>query len=416
LFFDFDAVWLRRGMISFFAKVSVFITLVVLLYPELSALDPQKSLHQYVRSLWVVKDGLPHNYIRSIVQTGDGYIWLATDEGLVRFDGVSFKIFNRTNLNIFETNKINSLHYDKDGTLWIGTDENGLFLYKNRSFIRFNVNQAPKGSCVKNIYEDDRGILNVVTEKGEYYFKDSVFKKIESEAADLYSRKIDKLGKKIKWKIPKKIKTIFSNKQVTSLLYDSKKSLWIGTKKDGLIRIVNGTIHRFTVRDGLASNVIGDIFEDRESNIWLGTENGLNMFYDGAFTTFTRKEGLSGNRVYAIYEDSKKSLWVGTRGGGLNLLSSAGPTVYTRRNGLASNVIGGVLEDSSGNMWIGTSKGLNLFKDGKFIKYSIKDGLKGNVVAAVFEDSEKNLWVGTDGEIFEDQELRVQDIVKQQEL
>src|SRR5215208_2892906 len=117
------------------------------------ALDPEKKIVQYGYGIWRTEDGLPQNTVRAIQQSRDGYIWFATDDGLVRFDGLRFAIFDSQNTGEIKSSSIRTLHEDRDGYLWIGTDA-GLARYKGGAFTAFTTKDGLSNDNIETVYED----------------------------------------------------------------------------------------------------------------------------------------------------------------------------------------------------------------------------------------------------------------------
>ncbi len=161
---------LTKIKILFFIVGYLLITLAF--SPVAFALDPNKALTQYVHEVW--QDELPQNTIHSITQTKDGYIWLATYEGLVRFDGVSFYTFNKYNTEEIKSNYVFYLYTDHNGDLWIGTQE-GLLFFKDGKFTRYDTKTGLVNNLVRIIFEDKSGNIWIGTEGGISCLKDGKF-------------------------------------------------------------------------------------------------------------------------------------------------------------------------------------------------------------------------------------------------
>ncbi len=129
-----------------------------------SALDPRKAITQYTEAYWGAETGLPHNSVRAIAQTPDGYIWLGTEEGLVRFDGVRFTVFEKKNSPGLASNEISSLLVDREN-LWIGTDD-GLTRFREGKFTGYTTQDGLSSDAVRSLYEDNRRTLWIGTDGG----------------------------------------------------------------------------------------------------------------------------------------------------------------------------------------------------------------------------------------------------------
>lgn len=379
------------------------------------ALDPQKAVTQYSHQVWQDKDGLPQNSILVITQTRDGYLWLGTEEGLARFDGVRFTVFDKKNTKEIRHNYIAALCEGRDGSLWIGSRGGGLIRYKNSRFTSYTKEDGLAHNAVRAIYEDRDGSLWIGTSNGLNRFKDGAFitytKKEGLPRNSVLAIYKDREGRLwigtpggLSYFIDGQFHSLDANRfpqyTVRALQGDRDGHLWIGTEGSGLYRLTGGTLSRFTTREGLSSNFIRAIYEDRDGNLWIGTsEGGLNRFNpaEGKFSIFTIQHGLSGNIVRSIYEDREGSLWVGTEGGGLNRFKNGKVITYTAKDGLSNDFIRAIRQDRAGTMWIGTEGGgLNRWKDGSFTTYTTREGLLSNFVTSIYEDHDGTLWIGTE--------------------
>jgi signal transduction histidine kinase/ligand-binding sensor domain-containing protein/DNA-binding response OmpR family regulator len=329
------------------------------------ALNPDKSITQYNQEVWQSKDGLPHNHIQSILQTRDGYIWVGTEEGIVRFDGARFTVFDKTNTEAITVNSVWALNESRDGNLWIGT-RGGLIRFKDGKFSSYK-NRSETINC---IYEAEDEKLWVGTSTGLLSLRGEQLTKFTTKDG-------------------------LPNEFINSVVQDEEGTLWIGTDGGGLSRFKDGKFRTYTMDDGLPSNSIVLIYLDRAGNLWIGTTAGLSRFKDGRFKTYTTRDGLSNNTIHSIYEDRERSLWIGTTGG-LNRYREGRFSSYTTKEGLPNNIVDSIYEDRDGNLWIGTNGGgLVSFKEGKFDLFTSKEGVAGDLVWTVYGDRAGTVWIGS---------------------
>jgi ligand-binding sensor domain-containing protein/signal transduction histidine kinase len=374
------------------------------------ALDSSRELSQFSHEVWLTENGLPQNTVHAVAQTKDGYIWIGTEEGLARFDGIKFTVFDKQNTPEIKSNYIRTLLADRLGALWIGTAE-GLVRMLDGKFTLFTTNEGLPSDTIQAVYEDREGNLWVATATGLGLFKSGGL-------------------------------TTFTTRErlisgsIQALFEDAEGALWMATPY-GVGRVKDGKFTNYTVRDGLASNSVRAIQQDREGRLWFGSLGGLTSYSQGRFTTYTTRDGLPNDRIIALHagrdgnllvgtagglsrftngrftgfsagdalststilsllEDLEGNLWVGTESGGINLLKDTKFTTYTVRNGLSNDLVKSIYGDEQGNTWIGTDGGgLNLLKDGKLSVYTTRDGLSSNIVLALFGDRAGNLWAGT---------------------
>ncbi|MCP5102590.1 MAG: hypothetical protein GY950_04385, partial [bacterium] len=388
---------MKKGLLP--RQTFIFTTALFLIWLQplaVQALRPNKTISNYIHNVWTTKDGLPQNTIYSIAQDIRGYVWIGTDRGLVRYDGLEFKHFNKSNTPAIKNDSITTLFIAGDQTMWVGTYGGGIALYKNNHFYApTSIDKLPN-LFIQSITEDKENNIWIGTIGGGIiHFKDNLFSSITSEVG-------------------------LSNDIVSTVLADSKGKLWIGTS-NGLDCLENGEFTKYKVEQGLLDNNIKTLYEDRRGNLWIGTTQGVNKIRNresdlrrNRFLSFTSADGLSDNYVRAVREDRHGSIWIATNGG-LNRINGNLLHPPRRRNpgqraneikfehftsidGLSDNSLQSIYEDRWGNMWIGTSGGgLNALRDGKFTFYTVRDGLASNSVKAIYEAPDDSLWIGTDG-------------------
>ena len=373
-------------------------------------LDSRRGLSQFSHEVWLTENGLPQNTVHSIAQTSDGYIWIGTEEGLARFDGVRFTVFDKRNTPQLKSNYIRTLLADRRGALWIGTAE-GLVRMLNGKFDVFTTNDGLPSDTIQAVYEDREGNLWVATATGLGLFKGgavttfttqerliggSIQALFEDAEGALWICTPYGLGRLKDGKFANyTVRDGLGSNSVRSIQQDSAGRLWFGTLS-GLSSFSGGRFTTYTTRDGLPSDRIMALYADREGSLLIGTANGLSRFQDQHFTDFNASAGLATSTILSLLEDREGNLWIGTESGGVNLLKDTKFTTYTARNGLANDLVKSIVEDHAGNIWVGTDGGgLNLLKDGKFTNYTARDGLAGNSVLALFSDYDGNLWAGT---------------------
>jgi ligand-binding sensor domain-containing protein len=390
------------------------------------ALDRQREVSAFGHTAWLTENGLPQNTVHSVMQTRDGYLWLATEEGLARFDGIKFTIFDKQNTPQLKSNDIHALFEDRRGALWVGTAD-GLAQLAEGKFTAFtNVDgAAATGLDVESVCENREGTIWVATSSGLLRVRDGGLT-TDGIPESLRSDHIQALfedregalwcGTSNGLKRLKDGTVVSYTAQADGLVSDSVQAicqdrtgrLWFGTL-DGLSSLEAGRFKTYTTLDGLPNDRVISLKADREGGLWVGTANGLCRFADERFRLFKAGDDLSRQIILSIYEDAEGSLWVGTESGGLHQLKDRKFTTYTVEDGLPSNLIKAIYEDGQGNIWIGTYEGLSLLRDGKFTNYTTRDGLSSNIILALSGDRQGNLWVGTPDGLnrFKDQRFTV---------
>ncbi|MDQ2841989.1 MAG: ATP-binding protein [Acidobacteriota bacterium] len=373
-------------------------------------LDPSQPLSQYVHQSWQTGQGLPQNSVLALARTPDGYLWLGTEEGLVRFDGTRFTLYDRSTTGL-KSNMVLTLVVDRNKDLWLGTYGGGIARLHSGKFQSFDTKAGLPSNLVRALYEDRKGNIWVGTDGGGLArFKDGQFRVFERKdgLADnaVFAVTEDYTGKL--WIGTHSGLSSFKNNRFTTFtthdglsgdfiraVYpDSDGSVWIGTN-DGLSQISDSGIRRFTAQNGLPSNTIYSIKRDAVGSLWLGTANGLGRLAQGTFSSYSEKDGLSGKDVWAILDDPEGRLWIGTAGGGLNSLHSGIFKSVGKPDGLTSDLILPVYQDWEGGIWMGSDQGVMNLKDGRITTYTTKQGLPDNLVFSIAQDHDGTMWFGT---------------------
>ncbi|HEY7863728.1 MAG TPA: two-component regulator propeller domain-containing protein [Thermoanaerobaculia bacterium] len=543
-------------------------------------LETDRPLSHYGLRQWTTDSGLPQNTVAALAQTRDGYIWMGTQDGLVRFDGVRFTVFTRRNTPELPDDWVQGLAEAPDGTLWIGT-VGGLARYKNGRFEHWNRASALEKYLAQSIVPTRDGTVWVVTSRGlleirgdaftvhgpptglpagrvRAVFQDkngdiwasgggpSLFRRREGAwsqvdspsqapvtafvqtpqgdlwiAAGLTLLKWDgtrftspaTIGSPAAGNI---VRTMRSDVDGTiwiattdallrfrgghleryssatesvpdgfvTLLLDREGSLWAGSLDGGLLQLTDQRVTNLSMPDGLLDEKMWTVFSDREGTLWAGSAkgnlsrrplgaerfeqvahfgssilaidqdasgalwvgtqvDGLKKLDRGRWSEMRRDDGLSSNwvsglcascpggmwvasmgggltvisekgtekilardgripsdAIFSIAADPDGSVWVGTFGGGLSHLRGAERRIYTVRDGLAHDIVAAILPEKDGTVWVGTRGGLNRFKEGRWTTYRSQDGLFYDAIQAMVDDGEGHLWMSSTAGIF----------------
>lgn len=391
--------------------------LVAILAGLCFAQDSVKPIHQYVRGTWRTEDGLPQNSVQTILQTSDGYLWLGTQEGLVRFNGTQFTTFNKNNVGAMQHNDIRALLEARDGNFWIGTLGGVVVRDRGGHFHAYTQREGLSNNFVNALLEDRRGNIWVATNNGLNKFADGTFSHmglseglsnaninalVEDSGGDIWAGTnnglnritVDSFGHR-------SVQTYLKNIIVTSLYDDDSGILWIGTGKNGLIAFRNGSRTDYGPAKGVPKAPILSIIKDEHNLLWIGTGAGGVCRSDIPapdiyFKCYTSREGLSGDTVMALFEDREKSVWIGTETGGLNRLKNSPVTTYGAAAGLKGNVRS-IHEGSENSLWVALDTGLHRMQDGKVTPYLTNHGPANNYAWTLTVDREGKVWVGTNG-------------------
>jgi ligand-binding sensor domain-containing protein/signal transduction histidine kinase len=312
---------------------------------------------------------LPDRKINCLLPIANEELWIGTDIGVVRWNGVEVTTVEPSLTHVQALTMIK----DRDANVWVGTNT-GLIRVSTNGTVAFSKRDSDSLS-VTALFEDREGNLWIGTSQGIERLRDTVF---------------------VTYSAGEGIPT----RNTGPVYVDSESRVWFGPAAGGLYWRKEGTVERVN-RDGLNNDVIYSINGDR-TGLWLGRQKGglTHLSYiDGSYKaeTYTEAQGLAQTSVYAVNQNRDGSVWAGTLSGGASQFRDGKFKNYTTRDGLASNTIDDILERADGTMWFATPTGLSALADDRWQTFLVKDGLPANRVNCLLEDSSGVLWVGTDG-------------------
>jgi signal transduction histidine kinase/ligand-binding sensor domain-containing protein len=423
------------------------------------ALNPALDVSQYAHTSWKIRDGFTKGMIHSIAQTPDGYLWLGTEFGLMRFDGVKNVAWQPPHQRL-PSNQILKLLTSRDGTLWIGTMQ-GLANWKDGAFTQFpqfaghmisalfedregsiwaswfgfpggrlcTIREADVqcfgedgsiGHAVFGIYEDTKGTLWGGVPYGLLRWKpgpprtfpmpddpDGPQGFAEESDGSLLITSRHGIQRFVDGKIhPHDLHGGVGQLVSYRMMRDHDGGLWIGTSSGGVLHQHHGRVDAFTERDGLSGAHIAALLEDREGNVWVATQDGLDRFRDFTVATFSASQGLPPSSTWGLLKATDGSLWFGTSEG-LARWDGTNSTIYRARgwrpgsargssvrevrdSGLPNPIVESIFEDHRGRIWAATFRGTGYLEDNHFTAIN---GLPGGIVHAFAEDNAGNVWV-----------------------
>jgi ligand-binding sensor domain-containing protein/tRNA A-37 threonylcarbamoyl transferase component Bud32 len=378
----------------------------------LCGLDPQKKVTQYTLNSWKTERGLPNNTVLAIAQDHSGYLWLGTMEGLVRFDGMNFTVFNSGNTAEFHDNIVNNLYVDRRGTLWIGTLRGKLLSLEQERFKSYFLANEVSSIAYFGLAEDDQGNIWVGTSAGLFYSppgKRMMFKKFRSfPSIKILCLAEDRSGGLLIGTINKGLYSLVKEK-CSRVLFDADKlghdinvlrqghngTLWFGTDL-GLFIFQNNRLQHYPFKPGISINIVS-LIEDRDGNLWVGSEVGLFRFKNGDFQPVNKSQGVESIYIYSLCEDAEGSLWVGTIEGGLIQIRDEKITAFTENEGLNGGKFRCLHGDASGALWIGgLSDSLYRFQNGQSQRTALPVRFKNSSIFSLAKDADDSLWLGTE--------------------
>jgi signal transduction histidine kinase/ligand-binding sensor domain-containing protein len=384
---------------------------------EGAALEPGKRLSQYVLDVWQAEKGLPQDTVQAVLRGRDGYLWLGTQEGLVRFDGVRFTTYDRRSTPELKHNSIIALAEAPDGTLWAGTNGGGILCRRpDGTFSTLGTAEGLGSLVVWSIVfdaagdawigSDGSGVQRVSGGRAvqrigprEGLPLDQVRVLAFDPSGALW---VGTTGGGVALARGGRVEKVWGEDVlgsglVRSLALDREGGVWVATSGGGLTRLKDGAARRYRRADGLPSDQVTAVHVDAAGTVWFGTwGSGLGRLRDGAFETIGTAEGLSNDQIWSLTSDEEGSVWIGTWVGGLNRLRDGKFLTYTTREGLTSDNVRALCPGRDGSVWIATAGGgLNRLKDGRVTAWREADGLPSDHVSALLEDRNGTLWVGT---------------------
>lgn len=386
---------------------TVFITVSILLCHFSSTFAQQFRFDH-----WTVDEGLPQNSVYSITQTPDGYLWMTTFDGLVRFDGVRFTIFNKVNLKNLPSNRFYQIFAEDDGSLWGSTEEDGIIRFKDGQLQVFN---SVDGFPIKRpaiIQKDLDGSLLFTLPEAILRWRDgklSLEKKGDAAQFKIYVspqgfrwefdknglRKIGRDGSQTNLSLPFDLTKMDYSLLSPTIFEDKTNALWIA-KLGSLYRIKDGKTSIWGKDEGMPQSQVNKIAQDADGNLWVSTiGDGACQLKNNRFSCYNQSNGfLSENYAMDIFTDREGTIWITTNGKGFNRLNKQAVNPLSTKNGYFENGAYPIFQDSSDNIWIGSFDGLFQFKDGEINNLTQKTKLIHTIVQAFAEDKEGRIWIG----------------------
>ncbi|MBI2839212.1 MAG: PAS domain S-box protein [Acidobacteria bacterium] len=392
------------------ASIPVALSAILLARPApAQTLDPRWALDEYLVDRWQTNDGLPQNSINAIAQTPDGYLWFATFDGLVRYDGGDFTTFRAGETPGLPGSRITALAVGPDETLWIGTEGAGMASYRAGRFGAGHESGVLANDVIVAIYPDPKGGVWIATrDRGLLLARERDVSSLRTGSGPsaatglapvpngrLFVGFADGLyevdGRKLVRVLPELVPD-------TMMVMAAGDDVLVSTSS-GLIRVRSGNVHGAEI---LSRASFWAALEDRAGSQWLGHIDGkLSRIRDGALETLgggSLEDEWPIVKIRSLFEDREGSLWVGTDGFGLMRLRNPVLQPFARKEGLPHTVVLPILEDREGAIWIGTNcSGLYRLKDGQITRYGEAEGLLSTCVWSLLEAPDGTLWIGTWG-------------------
>jgi len=386
-----------------------FVSLAAAVFAAIPALglNPNRNIDQYSHETWTSQRGLPGEAVYQILQSRDGYLWMRTSAGLVRFDGVRFVLMDE----VIGNEPVKAIAMGADGDLLIRTTSRTV-VYKDGAFSDYlPAARLPDGD-IREIFESREHKVFVGSDNFIYTAERDGLHLVRTNTAwinaliedergtvwiggvyDLYAYRNGVIGPALKAK---------AGDEITGLAEDYRHTIWVGTPH-GLFRVGSDRASLEPAPFDILRGGVGQIIEDRQKNLWMGTpSSGLVRVTAGVASSFQFSDGLSDNRIHALFEDQEGSLWVGTASG-LDRFRNTKVTTLTVKEGLPDNQVASAITTRDGSIYaLASSAGLARIENDRVASVIKEIPGVGSIRGVVlFEATDGGLWIGAVGGLTE---------------
>jgi signal transduction histidine kinase/ligand-binding sensor domain-containing protein len=377
------------------------------------ALDPLKPLATQIHRSWRSEDGLPQDSATALLESRDGFLWIGTRAGLVRFDGATFETFSRLNVPGFNHNEIQCLAETADGSLWIGTSESGLYRFQRGVLQSLGPDEGLPERPIRRLHCDRKGTLWAAPVEGPLYrLEGSRFQAISSDSSQLRIGALAESPEGTLWvgttggglwrvRQDRLVLAALTATDITALAAPAEDVVWVGTRSLGLLSLIEGRLEVPRWARALPSGPISTLMQDRAGALWLGIEQQgllrrnpagrLEAAPDPAGTHWTPQ---------SLLEDRAGALWAGSEARGLHVFHPVPFQGLPVSGGRLEEPAWAVCQDSDGTVWCLTGdQVLGVVRHGRIERVALPGGLSGPITA-LWPRRAGGLWLGTrDGQI-----------------
>jgi ligand-binding sensor domain-containing protein/signal transduction histidine kinase len=330
------------------------------------AIDPHRAMSQYVHDRWSAEQGLPRGPIYAISQTTDGYLWIGTEAGLIRFDGWNFRNI-QDETGAITMSSVLGLTAENDNCLWVRMLDLTIVRYCRGKFESSPSLQQFANNISATASSNERNLLVAKMDEGIYEVNGF---KLLAPARDL------------------------PRTPVTAMAQMRNGEVWIGTRDAGVFRLQPHGIAG--IRDGLPDLKVNCLFAEGDGELWIGTDRGIVRWNGSELTSAGIPAALRDVQVLALTKDRDGNLWIGTDSRGLLRLNASGLSAHIEEEG-SRKAITAIFEDREGNLWVGSANGLERLRDSTFVSYSNPEGLPTAEGSPVFVDPDLRVWFAPEG-------------------
>ncbi len=374
--------WAMAGVVALYLAVSA------------SALDPNRTVSQYIRSSWGAEKSFASSSVTAIAQTTDGYLWIGTDKGLIRFDGLNFRQFEQANPSSFGIGPVQALLADEQGNLWVLLRSTKLLRYRDGSF------ELVRGEGENGITTIGPGVGNRILlsslAMGTLVYDGERFESASSEPvsakhqAGAITETPDERSTRLSWSTglaPHRLAAPTS--AVISIATTADGKIWLGTENRGLFYLREG--HVSAMPNRLPSGKVNCLLPFQNSELWIGTSKGVVRWNGTELTRSGVPTPLLHAEVLSMIRDRDANIWVGTTRGFLRF-NANGVSTLARNSPASDSAVTALFEDREGNIWIGGPRGLERLRDSAFVTYSVP-AFKSQGIGPLYVDGHDHIWL-----------------------
>jgi ligand-binding sensor domain-containing protein len=394
-------------------RIATLLTLTVLVPGSLSAIELARPSAAYSLEFWRETNGLPQSTVRSIVQTKDGYLWLGTRGGVVRFDGVRFTTYSVATGHL-QDDEVIAMVEDRAGVLWIGTYA-GLTAHHNGRFTNYGTRDGLPSTWVRALDVDSEGQLWIGTPKGVCRYAQGRFTTFSTTHG--LSHTIIRALCAGRWPgvyvaagprlyhfdgqrfVEEQAITEERDGRIRTLNRGTDGSLLVGFENGFVKRMTGKGLATYSPEEGLGAMING-VYEDSDGTLWVSAMDGVRYLRAGKFIRLRGGSGSTLGPAWCVSPDRERNLWIGTLSEGLVRLRQNAVQTATTEDGLPNDVVQSVYEDRRGTIWVGATNGLASFGGARFEQHRRRDGLPLTMPFSINEDQTGGLLVAQARRLF----------------
>ena len=349
---------------------------VGLFIPAAQALNPHRLLNQYVHNRWTDEQGYSGGVVNTFAETPDGYLWIGGENGLVRFDGLKFRVFNHANTDEFPLSAVLGMASDTEGNLWVLLENRALLRYRRGVFERVPTDMGGAVTIQSNGDTDrEAGVT-------------AIGRGIQGDV--LLIRPTHSMRYREQKFTPIAVATRYRGRLGISVAEAPGGTLWIGTRDQGVFGVHSGETFEL---HGLPDRKVNCLLAGPTGELWIGTDRGLAAWNGGEVTQNAVPAPLRTAQISALAQDRDSNIWLGTARG-LMRMTAQGAFEEDGRNKVQPDAVRALFEDREGNLWIGRGRGFERWHDSVFITYAPPESANPGDSGPVYADAEGRVWFG----------------------